>query len=168
MFYNASAFNGNISNWDTSDVTSFSAMFYISPNFNQDVSSWDVSSCTNFFFMFRQASNFSKNLAGWYVNGLNAGITNMLDMFRQTSMTSEQFTDTIVGWAVAVRRDSGPYSINCATVSPSSFDATRTQDTDNSGNTVDYSTKYGSDWDSNWNNAGAARQFLLDNGWTVS
>ena len=172
IFQQASSFNGDVSNWNTSSVTSFSALFYLASNFNKDVSSWDVSSCTNFFFMFRGASNFSKNLAGWYVNGLNANLnastTSMSNMFRSTSMTSAQFTDTIVGWAVAVRRDSTPYNVNAATVSPSSFDATRTQDTDNSGNSVDYSTKYGSDWDSNWNNAGDARQFLLDNGWTVS
>jgi surface protein len=168
VFQQASSFNGDVSNWNTSSVTSFSALFYLASNFNKDVSSWDVSSCTNFFYMFRGASNFSKNLAGWYVNGLNAGITSMSNMFRSTSMTSAQFTDTIVGWAVAVRRDSSPYNINAATVSPSSFDATRTQDTDNSGNSVDYDIKYGSDWDSNWNNAGDARQFLLDNGWSVS
>jgi len=168
IFQQASSFNGDISNWDTSSVTSFSVLFYFTSNFNKDVSSWDVSSCTNFTLMFSRASNFSKNLAGWYVNGLNAGITSMSSMFSQTSMTSAQFTDTIVGWAVAVRRDSAPYNISAATTSPSSFDATRTQDTDNSGNSVDYSTKYGSDWDSNWDDAGDARQFLLDNGWSVS
>ena len=124
--------------------------------------------------MFRATSAFNQNLSDWYVNGFNSSLLDMSTMFYQTTMTQEQFTDTIVGWAVAVHRDSGPYSVNAATSAPiNSFDATRTQDTDNSGNSVDYSTKYGSDWPSNpagenWTNAGDARQFLLDNSWSVS
>lgn len=50
------------------------------------------------------------------------------------------------------------------------FDCTRTQDTDNSGNSVDYSIKYGSDWTAaGWTDAGDALNFLIDStrNWTI-
>ena len=37
MFYNATVFNGNISNWDTSSVTNMSYMFKGAESFNQDI-----------------------------------------------------------------------------------------------------------------------------------
>ena len=36
-------FNGNISNWDVSNVTNMNYMFYKCTNFNTDISDWDVS-----------------------------------------------------------------------------------------------------------------------------
>ena len=168
MFNLASSFNQDISSWNVSSCTTFASMFYQS-SFNQDISVWNVSSCTNFSTMFRSNGSFSQNLSGWYVNGLNPTVSTMGDMFRGSSgMTDEQFTDTFVGFAVAVKRDGAPYNVGATTRSGRTFLTSRTQDTDNSGNSVDYSIKYGSLWDSNWSNAGDARQFLLNNGWSIS
>jgi len=180
FFYNQFIFNNggqSLNTLDVSTVTSFGGMFRGTP-FNQNIHSWNVSSATNFSRMFQSASQFSQNISDWYVNGFNTSLGSFYAMLYGTSMTDEQFTDTIVGWAVAVHRDSGPYSISAATNASSAptnatFLTTRTQDTDNSGNSVDYSTKYGSNWPSNpsgenWTNAGDARQFLLDNGWTIN
>ena len=41
-----SKFNGNISNWDVSNVEHMDAMFFNS-KFNGDISNWDVSNVTN-------------------------------------------------------------------------------------------------------------------------
>ena len=45
-------FNGNISNWDVSNVTNMSGIFVGCESFNQDISSWDVSNVTNMTNMF--------------------------------------------------------------------------------------------------------------------
>jgi len=175
FFYNQSIFNNggqSLNTLDVSAVTNFTSMFQGTP-FNQNIHSWNISSATNFSRMFQSVSQFNQNISDWYINGFNTSLSSFYAMLYGTSMTDEQFTDTIVGWAVAVSRDSGPYNISAATNASSAptnatFLTTRTQDTDNSGNSVDYSTKYGNDWDSNWTNAGDARQFLLDNGWSIN
>ena len=51
MFYEAGAFNQDISRWDVSKVTNMNGMF-VYTNFNQDISSWDVSKVTNMEGMF--------------------------------------------------------------------------------------------------------------------
>jgi surface protein len=47
MFYNAKAFNQDISKWDVSNVKDMSFMFYDAESFNEDISNWDVSNVTN-------------------------------------------------------------------------------------------------------------------------
>jgi surface protein len=43
MFFENTAFNQDISGWDTSSVTTIQQMFYTATSFNQNLSSWDVS-----------------------------------------------------------------------------------------------------------------------------
>jgi surface protein len=54
MFYDASAFNGDISSWSTSAVTDISWMFWGASSFNpDDLSNWDTSSVTTMKGMFK-------------------------------------------------------------------------------------------------------------------
>ena len=46
-----SKFNGDISNWDVSNVVDMGFMFY-DAEFNGDISNWDVSNVTNMAGMF--------------------------------------------------------------------------------------------------------------------
>ena len=47
MFLNATAFNGDISNWKTELVTTMISMFQGAKAFDQDISKWDVKKVTN-------------------------------------------------------------------------------------------------------------------------
>ena len=47
LFKDKTTFNSNISGWNVSNVTDMSNMFYNASAFNQDIGSWDVSSVTN-------------------------------------------------------------------------------------------------------------------------
>ena len=54
-------FNGDISQWDVSNVENMECMFDNCKSFNQDISSWDVSKVTNMSFMFKNCKIEEKN-----------------------------------------------------------------------------------------------------------
>ena len=62
--YELDQFNGDISQWDVSNVTNMSGMFAGS-EFNGDISQWDVSNVTNMSGMFND-SPLKKNPPKWY------------------------------------------------------------------------------------------------------
>ena len=61
LFYEEYTFNGDVSEWDVSSVTSMDWMFAYADNFNQDISDWDVSSATNMGLMFYSADGLSRD-----------------------------------------------------------------------------------------------------------
>ena len=63
MFY-MSNFNGDISEWDVSNVKDMTSMFDDS-NFNGDISNWDVSNVKYMGYMFYR-SPLEKNHPKWY------------------------------------------------------------------------------------------------------
>ena len=75
MFSN-SEFNGNINNWDVSNVNEMQWMFNES-KFNKDISNWNVSNVINMKGMFEN-SLFNKTIRNWQFNpGCN--ITNIFN-----------------------------------------------------------------------------------------
>lgn len=107
MFRSCDDFNGDISGWDVSAVTTMNSMFEDCFSFNQDlllwdtgnvvdfgywmdssfgtfygvfagdVSNFDTSSCTSMSNMFRNQDVFNSDLSGWDVSN----VTDMSDMF---------------------------------------------------------------------------------------
>jgi surface protein len=70
MFYGASAFSQDISNWNVSKVTNMSYMFYGAAAFNEDISNWNVSNVTNMSYMFYGAAAFNADIGGWNVSNV--------------------------------------------------------------------------------------------------
>ena len=80
MFFNAEYFNGDISKWNVSNVVNMSGMFYCVENFDSDIGNWNVSNVTSMDFMFEKAINFDKNISKWNFDN----IKNCYGMFFKT------------------------------------------------------------------------------------
>ncbi len=93
MFYEASAFNQPLNNWNVSNVTDMSSMFEGASAFDQPLSNWNVSSVTNMEDMFYEASAFNQPLNNWDVSN----VTRMHSMFRDTSA----FNQPLNNWNVS-------------------------------------------------------------------
>ncbi|WP_051350877.1 BspA family leucine-rich repeat surface protein [[Acholeplasma] multilocale] len=70
-------FNGDITDWDTSNITDMQWVFSLAMFFNQDISRWDTSKVTNMEYMFYNATSFKYDLSSWDVSK----VTNMRSMF---------------------------------------------------------------------------------------
>ena len=90
MFYDT-LFNGNISKWNVGKVTNMKNMFDNS-EFNGDISKWNVSSVENMERMFVD-SQFNSDIKNWYVDN----VRNMRYMF-----CSSNFNKDISKWNINV------------------------------------------------------------------
>jgi surface protein len=101
MFYLASSMDGDLSNWDVSEVSDFRFMFHLATIFNGDISNWDVSNATSLEGMFRNAMFFDRNLGNWNVSG----ITDLTDVFSLAfSFTGDSLENWDVGNVQVMRR----------------------------------------------------------------
>ena len=151
----------------TGTSRTMSYMFFNADYFNSDISHWDISNITgagsSVRDMFHSANNFNQNLSSW-----NIQTTSAYAMLASCGMSTENFTDTIVGWAVTVYKNSGLYNVGLAANYGRTFDCSRTSD-NASGQT--YAVKYGSDWTATgWTDAGDALDYLTGAtaNWTIS
>lgn len=78
MFAGASNFNGDLSNWDVSNVTSMNGVFMNASSFNGNISTWNTSNVTDMRSMFAEATAFNANITNWDVSK----VTTMSGMFR--------------------------------------------------------------------------------------
>lgn len=148
MFSGASSFNQNIGSWQPTNATILEFMFQLATSFNQDISGWNVSSVQRFAYMFNGASSFNQNLGAW--NLRTAGITSMGNIFANSGMSTENYTDTIVDWANYVFVNGGPLNTGMANQIGMTFDTSRVGG-------------------ANFATAGDARTYLTTTaGWTIS
>ena len=88
--FNGSYFNNNIGQWDVRNVKNMCEMFEDS-FFNQDISEWNVSNVRNMTSMFRSAE-FNKDISRWNVSR----VYDMSYMFMNS-----KFNQDISGWDVS-------------------------------------------------------------------
>ena len=88
------SFNGDISEWDVSNVRYMNSMFTDS-QFNGDISKWDVRNVTNMYSMFSD-SQFNGDISKWDVRN----VTNMSAMF-----VNSKFNGDISKWDVSKVED---------------------------------------------------------------
>ena len=93
MFYDTTAFNGDISKWNVSSVADMSHMFRGATAFNGDISKWNVSSVADMSHMFRGATAFNGNISAWDVSS----VADMSHMFRGATA----FNGNISAWDVS-------------------------------------------------------------------
>jgi surface protein len=90
LFYQLQQFNGDISNWNVSNVTMMNRMFCCS-HFNGNISSWNVINVIDMNYMFHH-SEFNGDISQWNVSKVG----DMQMMFRDS-----QFNGDISKWNVS-------------------------------------------------------------------
>ena len=90
LFQDYYEFNGNISNWDVSNVINMEDMFMHS-DFNGDISNWDVGNVTDMNGMFC-ASKFDNDISKW-------NVSNVKQMIK--TFTDSKFNGDISHWDVS-------------------------------------------------------------------
>ncbi|MFT5668217.1 MAG: surface protein [Vicingaceae bacterium] len=93
MFFDCFVFNQPLNNWDVSSVTNFYGFLGGAYNFNQPINNWDVSSAIDMTAMFGFAANFNQPLNNWDVSS----VTTMFQMF----VVSYKFNQPINNWDVS-------------------------------------------------------------------
>jgi surface protein len=79
MFNGAHAFNQPIGSWNTSKVSDMTETFYYAKAFNQDISGWDTSQVTRMHRTFNMAYVFNQDIGSWDTSL----VTDMTYMFYQ-------------------------------------------------------------------------------------
>lgn len=92
MFVSAPLVNGNLSNWDTSNVENIQDMFGSATSFNGAIGNWNVGNVTNMFKTFNGATSFNQNLNNWNTSN----VTNMQETFKNAT----SFNGAISNWNV--------------------------------------------------------------------
>lgn len=65
-------FNGDISQWDVSNVKYMCSLFEGCERFNCDISKWDVGNCRYTAFMFNNAIKFDQDLSEWNLHDIES------------------------------------------------------------------------------------------------
>jgi surface protein len=75
-------------------VTNMNTMFNGATAFNQDISTWDTAAVKNMNAMFESATAFNQALGTWAVGN----VTDMTDMLNGTVLSVANYDATLVGW----------------------------------------------------------------------
>ncbi|MEP0386429.1 MAG: BspA family leucine-rich repeat surface protein [Dokdonia sp.] len=93
IFYDCASFNGDVTNWNVSNVEIFDEAFGYCDIFNQPIGGWNMSSATSLYYMFYEAYDFNQPLNNWNVSS----VTNMEGVFSD----AEIFNQDLNSWNVS-------------------------------------------------------------------
>jgi len=93
MFYGANSFNGDLSGWDVSQVTDMKNMFHGAQSFNADIGAWNTENVFNMSGMFSYAESFNRDLNTWDVSN----VTDMSDLLSFAT----SFNGNLSSWDVS-------------------------------------------------------------------
>ncbi len=99
LFYGASSFNGDISDWDVSGVKNMNYLFAGAASFDGDISNWDVGQVLRMESMFEGATSFNGDISDWDVGQ----VLDMNSMFAGAA----SFDGDISNWDVGQVQDMG-------------------------------------------------------------
>ena len=100
-------FNGDISQWDVSNVENMNCMFWGCKKFNCDLSSWDVSNVKYMSSMFEGCKKFNQDLNSWNVSNV--------EYMRYMFYGCEKFNQNLDSWNVSNVKDMYSAFYNCPT-----------------------------------------------------
>ena len=150
MFKNAIKFNQPLNNWTIKNDAEIdmNAMFFNANRFNQDVSMWDVSRVRYMQYMFFSCADMSFGFDGWDTSSVDNfyGFADYMDVldtsfgyldvssainigsFKNNGQTisTENYNNTLIGWAAQTVNPNLTTSFGNATYSYSAFDARNT------------------------------------------
>lgn len=98
--FESSNFNGNINNWDVSNVENMARTFIGMSLFNQPLNDWDVGNVTDMSDMFLSTRNFNQPLNQWDVSKV-ISMRRMFDGFSSNMAFNQNLND----WDVSSVRD---------------------------------------------------------------
>ena len=111
MFQGCTNFNGDVSGWNVTDVTSMDNMFASCIVFNRSLATWDMVGTLSVADMFRDAVSFDQDLSMWDVST----ITNMDNMFNGTILLDTDLSQ----WCVTnITSEPVGFSNGCVYMSP--------------------------------------------------
>lgn len=120
-------FNGDVSQWDTSEVRTMTNLFYGNPSFNQPIGMWDTSKVTDMSYMFVSCTGFNQDIGNWNTSN----VENMNAMFAYTDVfngdlsrwDTSRVTDMadMFGFARAFNGDIGRWNVSNVTNMRSMF-----------------------------------------------
>lgn len=123
MFYRASTFNRDISEWNMTKVTNTGFMFNGATIFNQPLANWErigstLSGVTNMSTMFSGATAFQQYIGNWNISNVS-NFTNFMSTKTTTTFPTQYLDDIYTGWsALPSVKPSISISFNTAASTP--------------------------------------------------
>lgn len=96
MFENCDNFNADLGSWNTESVQRMGFMFARTPLFTgTGLENWNTRNVINMFAMFLDTGAFDVNLGNWDISS----VIFMTNMFNSSSVSSDNYSATLIGWA---------------------------------------------------------------------